>query len=96
MSGIALRFEPSGREIVVQAGTRLFDAVRAAHLPLASSCKGEGTCGRCALQVEGGRLSAEQPFESAVKVDHRVPADMRLACMCRILEGPLRVRATYW
>lgn len=93
---VRIRFEPSGREVEVPTGTRLYDAVRAAGLPIAAACGGEGTCGRCGLVVEGGRLSEETAHEARVKAANRRRADLRLSCLCTVEAGPLVVRATWW
>ena len=89
------RFLPSGRE--VEAEGTLFDAARAAGLPVGNACGATGTCGRCWMTVvEGGEhLSAEGALERRVKQDNRVPEGARLSCLVRV-RGPVTVTAPYW
>ena len=90
-----VRFEPSGIELEVPSGTRLYDAVKAADLPVASSCGAEGTCGKCGIKVLSGTLSEPTLHERRVSADNRVADDMRLSCMATI-ESDLVVTADYW
>lgn len=93
---VQIRFEPSGRTVEVPEGTRLYDAVVRARLPIAAACGAGGTCGRCGLQVLAGRLSEETAHEARVKADNRRRPDLRLACLATVEEGPMVVTATYW
>ena len=78
-------------------GTTLLDAACRAGLPVARSCDGGALCARCGVSVLEGaeRLSAETPAESEAKLRNRIPAELRLACLCRI-HGPVAVTASYW
>ena len=92
---VRVRFEPSGRELVVPAGTTLFQATRAAGLPLGSSCDGEGICGRCGLRLLAGALSPPGAREERVKRDNDVEPGLRLSCHARILSDVV-VTTDYW
>lgn len=71
-----------------------------AGLPLASSCSGQGACGRCAVEVvEGGSaLTPPSSREAQALLRDGIGAPWRLACQCRILndEAPVRIRTGYW
>jgi ferredoxin len=74
----------------------LLDAVRAAGLPLAQSCRGEGICRSCAVDIEAGG-DALLPL-SRLEVRFGFTADRRLACQAPI-PGPgvaLRVHHPSW
>ena len=94
---VRVRFVPSGREVDVTPGTSLFDAARAAGLPVGSSCRGDGVCGRCGLRpVAGGEhLSPTTELERRVCRDNRIDPELRLSCLARVL-GPVEVTADYW
>ena len=94
---VRITFQPSGRWIDVPAGTRLFDAVCRAGLPIATSCQAEGLCGRCGLEVLAGaeHLSVLGAEEARVRRAQGVPAALRLACLTTV-HGSVTVRARYW
>ena len=90
-----IRFEPSGREIRVDTGTRLIDGVRDAGLPIASACGDDLVCARCGVRILFGSVSRESPLERETKARNRVPAELRLACAVRVRED-LVLAADYW
>lgn len=71
-----------------------------AGLPVASSCSGEGACGRCVLEILEGAESLTRAAQRELRVLRRngLPEGCRLACRCRVrTEGPrVVVRAGYW
>lgn len=54
-----ITFKPSGREIEVPKGTDLLAAAVACRIPLASSCGGQGVCGRCRVIVKKGEVNTD-------------------------------------
>jgi ferredoxin len=92
-----VRFQPSGREIRVAAGTTLLEAARRARLPIASACRGDALCGRCGVSVLAGAsaLPEEREPEARAKRRNRVPAEQRLACRV-VVSNDLEVTAGYW
>lgn len=97
MKTVTVRFEPFRREVRVAAGSTLFEAARAAGVPVGCSCHQTGICGRCAVRPleGGGALSPEAPDEAAVKRRNRIPDEERLACVARA-EGDVTLTADYW
>ncbi|MBL9106916.1 MAG: 2Fe-2S iron-sulfur cluster binding domain-containing protein [Myxococcales bacterium] len=78
-------FATAARRIVVPAaeihdpeGTSLLAAVRHAGLPLGQSCRGEGVCRSCAVDIVAGadRLGPLTPLERRFKFS----GERRLAC----------------
>ena len=51
--GFSVRFLPSGKEVVVEAGTSVSDAAKAAGVQIVTPCGGAGRCGRCIVQLDG-------------------------------------------
>ncbi len=68
-----------------------------AGLPVASSCDGDGVCGKCRLQVEGAEASTNAP--SALEVElakkYSLKPNQRISCQTLVLDDIL-VDATYW
>ena len=92
-----MRFQPSGRSVVVAAGSTLLEAARRAGLPLANACGGDALCGRCGVTLlsDEHSLSAEQPQEAKAKRRNRIAAQQRLACRAAVLRD-LEVTTSYW
>lgn len=92
----SVRFEPSGRVARVQPGETLFAVARSLGLPVGTSCRAEGICGRCGLRVLAGTgLSPEGPAEVRVKAANGVDPALRLSCLAEV-HGDLVVTADYW
>ena len=82
---LAVTYRPSGTVAQVPSGTTLFHAAHWAGIPIASTCGGRGTCGKCKVRVLDG--SAE-PTPS----DHRklrageLDQGWRLSCQHSVTE----------
>ena len=68
----------------------LLDAVRAAGLPLGQSCRGEGVCRSCAVDVEVG--AAELPPLTALEARFGFRPARRLSCQVVVPAASVRVR----
>lgn len=87
-----IRFQ--GRIAVCEPGKRLRDALLDAgmspHHPAASiiNCHGLGTCGTCAVAIEGAPDAVDPPTRRErirLRVPpHRPESGLRLACQCRV------------
>lgn len=68
-----------------------------AHLPVASSCKGDGICSKCRVDVRMGKenLSPELDLEAKTKKRNRVPEHNRLACQVYV-RGSVTIDTDYW
>ena len=78
-------------------GANLMQALLAGGLPVASSCRGDGVCGKCRLLVEAspGAVATESDLEKSLRERHSIPAGFRVSCQVAIL-GDITVDATYW
>ena len=96
-SRVTVTFLPAGVEVQVAAGTTLLEAARAAGLPMGCSCRGEGACGACRVQVLAGEraLSAIGTREARRLGRIRASAGERLACEARAL-GAVTITTSYW
>ncbi len=95
--GCTVRFEPSGRTIVVEPGTLLIDAARGAGLPVAQSCGGMAICSWCRMQVLEGEegLSAVGPPEQRLIRRQSLKPGERAGCQAEV-QGTVTVTTTYW
>ncbi len=86
------------KEISVHDAQSLFEGLREAGQPIASSCLGVAVCGRCLVRVQSGAesLSPIDAVERKVLLAERADPDQRLACQSYV-EGPGVVLSTdYW
>ncbi len=76
----------------------LFEALRAAEHPIASSCDGAAVCGRCVVSVlEGAQsLSAMDAVERAVLRNEGAQEHQRLACQSFALGTGIVLSTDYW
>lgn len=68
-----------------------------AGLPVASSCRGDGICAKCRVEVIDGRqnLSPENDRERFLRERHDIPRAERVSCQAEI-HGDVTVDTTYW
>lgn len=92
-----ISFVKNRPSIDVSAGANLMDSLLNAGLPVASSCLGDGVCGRCRIQIVKGAesLSPIGTVEQLVRDRLKIPAEVRISCQTQVL-GDITVDATYW
>jgi len=68
-----------------------------ADMPVASSCGGDGVCGKCRIKISEGaqNLSPEGTTEAEIKDIHDVPKKERISCQVTIL-GDITIDTNYW
>jgi len=83
--------------IEVQPGATVMEALLAAGLPVASSCLGDGVCGKCRVQVLAGadNLDPESDLERRRREQLRYSREQRLSCQVRP-RGDVTLDASYW
>jgi len=64
------------------------------NIPVASSCRGDGICGKCRLKVSG-LVQPANDLERQTLQRNRVDSSLRLACQITT-EQDLTVEASYW
>lgn len=84
-------------EILVEKGSTLMQSLQEAGVPVASSCGGEGICGKCVLKVTAGaeNLSPPTDDEKFLREKDGLAADVRVSCQAQVL-GDVTVDARYW
>jgi uncharacterized 2Fe-2S/4Fe-4S cluster protein (DUF4445 family) len=76
-------FLPEGKDIEVDAGSTLVEAAEKAAVFVNSLCGGNGVCGKCRVQVTGGKVRADKNSISFLSKDE-VKDGYVLACQTRV------------
>ncbi len=85
-----IEFQPTGIRLVCEEALTILDAARQAGLMLRSDCGGQGTCGKCRVQIAGGDtfpISASDRFHLS---SQELTENYRLACAA-LAESDLKV-----
>lgn len=92
-----VRFLKDERVLEVPVGSNLMRSLQDADIPVASSCDGEGICGKCRLQVHEGaaHLSPQTELEEFLRERYQLKPNERISCQCEV-RGDIRIHATYW
>jgi len=75
-------FLPDNNEVRVSEGSTLLEAANLANIYLNASCNGKGSCGKCKLIVESGRIQSES---SAMLSETEKEKGYVLACQTEVL-----------
>lgn len=81
-------FEPGGEKVVVPAGTTLLEAAQKAKVYINASCNGKGSCGKCRLILQSGKLDSKK---TTLLTDKEKEKGYVLACQSKI-HGDIAVR----
>lgn len=83
--------------IVCQPGQILMKALLEHQVPVASSCQGDGVCGKCKLRIMQGaqNLSPKTELEIFLSEKYQLKDNERISCQTKVL-GPIEVDAGYW
>ena len=95
---VKIQFSRGGRPpIEVPVGATLMTALLDAGLPVASSCRGDGVCAKCRIQIVEGQknLSRENSLELHLRERHGFDKAERISCQVQIL-GDIKIDTTYW
>jgi ferredoxin len=86
------------KEITVADDQSLFEALREAGQPIASSCLGVAVCGRCLVRVQSGAqsLSPIDAVERRVLLNEQAASNQRLACQCYVIAAGVGLSTDYW
>jgi uncharacterized 2Fe-2S/4Fe-4S cluster protein (DUF4445 family) len=83
---LKVTFQPSGRSVYVLPGTPLLEAAGRAGIILQTPCGGQGTCGKCKVQIESEpetSLACQRHVEQEMVVD--IPLESRFETQQQIL-----------
>jgi ferredoxin len=83
MPNVTVIYGEQVKQVQVEAGALIGEAVAASGLPLEQPCSGRGTCGKCKVLVEEGALPPDE-----IERKHLTPGELavnnRLACRARV------------
>lgn len=78
----------------VEPGENLMAVLLKEKIPVASSCSGEGICGKCKLIINGP-VYPMNPLESQTHLRNHLNQNERLSCQIEIIDD-LTLTASYW
>lgn len=92
-----IRFVKNYPDLKVESGAVLMQELLQAGLPVASSCHGDGICGKCRIQIIHGseNLSKINALETLVRERLKVPREHRISCQTQVL-GDITIDTSYW
>ena len=92
-----ISFAKSRPAIEAQSGANLMKALLEHEIPVASSCRGDGVCAKCRVQVLEGpkNLSPESEIEAMRRDQFDFEKDERLSCQAEVL-GDIKIATPYW
>lgn len=78
-------------------GINLMQMLQSQQIPVASSCLGDGICGKCKVQVLSGaeNLSPIADREQFLKTRLKMAANERVSCQCSV-HGDICIDTSYW
>ncbi|HUT59236.1 MAG TPA: ASKHA domain-containing protein [Phycisphaerae bacterium] len=80
---LRVTFQPQGRSVHVLPGTTILEAAARAGLTIDTPCGGQGTCGKCRVQITQGASEASEADRRALG-DRELSAGWRLACQTTV------------
>lgn len=92
-----IRFLKGKPPLLVASGTNLMQALLTGGLPVASSCRGDGVCAKCRIEIVDGQknLSRENEREAFLRERHGIPRQERVSCQTEVL-GDITIDTAYW
>ncbi|HVK61066.1 MAG TPA: 2Fe-2S iron-sulfur cluster-binding protein [Bdellovibrionales bacterium] len=92
-----IHFEKTRQPLDVPEGTNLMKALLEGGLPVASSCRGDGVCAKCRIQIVSGKenLSPENDREKFLREKFSISRSERVSCQTEI-RGDVTVTTSYW
>ncbi len=76
-------FQPGDKKVTVGSGTNLLMAAQKADIYINASCNGKGSCGKCRLVIESGKVDSEK---TSLLSDKEKENGYVLACQSNIIE----------
>jgi uncharacterized 2Fe-2S/4Fe-4S cluster protein (DUF4445 family) len=75
-------FEPVGRRGRCSGEQSVLECARELNVDIISICGGDGTCGKCKIQVVSGEVTEQTPEEASALTEREIKQNYRLACRC--------------
>ena len=92
-----LRFTKNIPPVELVSGANMMEALLNAGLPVASSCHGDGVCGKCRVRIVSGaeNLTKIGAVEELAHDRLKWAREFRLSCQAQVL-GDVVIDTTYW
>lgn len=92
-----IRFIKNNKAIEVVSDKTLMSMLLENNIPVASSCHGEGVCGKCKLNILQGaeNLSLPTELELILTTKYQLTLGQRISCQTYV-NGDVTIDATYW
>jgi 2Fe-2S ferredoxin len=92
-----IHFKKNRPSVEIETGTQLMKALLSAGLPVASSCRGDGVCAKCRVQILAGEknLTSENATEAHLRERHGLERTERISCQTEVI-GDITVDTSYW
>jgi 2Fe-2S ferredoxin len=90
-----ISFVKNKAPLTAQPGENLMQFLLANGVPVASSCKGDGICGKCRIHIIDGQLSESSELEKETLKRNTAKPNERLSCQITI-EQDLKIDTDYW
>lgn len=96
---IKITFLPDKKNITVNEGTTILEALESAGINIDTPCGGKGTCGKCKILVTKG-INTITPVEEKYLSEKEIKKGFRLACQTKIfkdtvIEIPSKIRLDF-
>lgn len=73
----------------------LMDNLLKQNIPVASSCGGDGICGKCIVELDTNEAPPIEELEKKTLEKNQAGKNQRLSCQIKIVT-PSQVKTTYW
>jgi len=83
LSSIKVTFRPGNRSVYVLSDTSILEAAGRVGIVITSPCGGQGTCGKCRIQVIEGNIPPTS-IEKKILSKEDISSGVRLACQSKI------------
>ena len=92
-----IKLHKTGRKIPLESGETLMANLLGAGVPVASSCGGEGICGKCKVTIISGQdnLSAVNEVELLLREKNQLKGNERISCQVWV-KGNCEIDTSYW
>jgi 2Fe-2S ferredoxin len=92
-----ITFVKNKAPLQVPEGSNLMEKLLASQIPVASSCKGNGICGKCRIKIIDGADKLETPSDLEINTMQRnnVETGSRLSCQLSVTHD-LKIDTDYW
>jgi len=96
---IKIIFLPDKKNIKVNEGTTILEALESIGININTPCGGKGICGKCKILIDKG-ITAATPIEEEVLSEEEIKKGFRLACQTKlfkdtIIEIPSEIRLNF-